>query len=194
MTHGDDLTPGSVGDGLPLVEVLAALDAILAEHDGARPEPLCVRARIADWFRRRGRDPMDAIRFTEMSADLDGDGWQRLALIEGMMGAPAVRATLAALLRESPAESIVSRGMLEVACQLRLLTLEALRKSAHRREELARAWIYALGLPIAGENSDTSARHRLRLDFARTLDAQRETQDEACARKDYLEHLWSQHA
>mgnify|MGYP001619851455 CR=1 FL=1 len=75
-----------------------------------------------------------------------------------------------------------------------LLTVDMLRRSPLRREELARGWLHSLGLTVAGESVETSDRKRHRLDYARTLAHQKEAQDEAASRKDYLEHLWSQRA
>jgi hypothetical protein len=149
--------------------VISALHGPLAALERKQVEPLLVRARLADWLRDAGLPPPDPDQVTTWVAALDAEGWRRLALLATAMELDAVSSVVGRLAARHDAAWLVKEGLIGVAAATPLLTVALLRESAVRLEELARAWLAALGASIVGEAPAESEERWQRIDYGRLL-------------------------
>jgi hypothetical protein len=149
--------------------VMAALERNLASLEKRQIVPALVRARLADWLRDAAVEPPGPEDVGEWVADLDEEGWRRLALLVEALEVDEVGAAITRLAARQDASSFVKAGMIGPAARTPLLTLSLLRESAVRLEELARVWLFDLGASIQGEAFELSAERLRRLDYGRLL-------------------------
>jgi hypothetical protein len=158
--------PPSVALEPLLLELAALLEAIAGE----RPDPDVVRARLADTFRDLEADPIDPAEFDALAQGLDEGGWARLWLAtlgasQGVLG-PA----LPVLVARRGVPDLVRTGFIGFAAGSPLLTIDLLRQSPLRLEELTRRWLFmGLGALVEGEPPEVSFLALQRLDYARLL-------------------------
>jgi hypothetical protein len=160
------------GAGPPEVD-LPALQACLTAGVvwwvGRPPDPDLVRARLADGCRDAGLDPPTLEAVTAMVARLDDEGWQRLAVLTGALDVKDVRDALAVLTAAQPPGELLEIAFVVLARSASLLTLELLRQSPLRVEELARRFLARLGAAVRGESKSESCERLKRLDYERLL-------------------------
>jgi hypothetical protein len=165
--------------------VAAIQDAVqLLEH--AEVEAALLRAQFADRCRDADIAPVEAVAFAAAVRELDAEGWRRLAALVSLWDQPELGPLVAASVRQrgaGPAFALV----LAVVRSKRLLTMEVLRMSALRVEELTRAGLAALGIAIDGETTAQSAIALARLDYERLLAQAEQARKAAEARMQQLE-------
>jgi hypothetical protein len=149
--------------------VMGALHGPLAALERKPVEPLLVRARMADWLRDAGLLPPDPDQMTTWVAALDAEGWRRLALLATAMEVDAVGSVVGRMAARRDAAWLMKEGLIGVASGTPLLTVALLRESHVRLEELARAWLAALGAGIVGETPAESEERWQRIDYGRLL-------------------------
>jgi hypothetical protein len=158
--------------GLPQLD-LAGLQASLADAAsriaGRDAEPDLVRARLADRSRDAGLEPLLPEEFDAMTAGFDEEAWRRLALLVGALDLDGVRGALPELAARRPLAALVGTAFAGVAKETSLLTLELLRQSPLRVEELARRFVAGLGALVGGESAEVSRQRLERLDYGRLL-------------------------
>lgn len=163
--------------------LLHVLRAALVEVGGGEAPPLLVRARLADLHRDLGVDAPSHDALDDATAFLDDEAWRRLWLLV------ALGEALGEALRETLRAGVWRSAFVELADDLDLLTLELLRDTHARREELCRNWLMRLGVAVTGETPEESVAALERLDYARLVarvDAARARADERLA---YLRKL-----
>jgi hypothetical protein len=177
---------------LDLASLLECLRRAVPVLEKRTVEPEHLRAQLADRYRDAGLDPIDPERFDALCADLDPEGWRRLALAVSVLDLPEVQKALPLLLRERDVEWQVRAAFIEHARALPLLTLEVLRKGPLRLEEFARGWLARIGAAVRDEKPEQSREALARLDYARLLAEAERARDEAKARMEYLKKLQSE--
>ena len=173
-------------DLAPLCEALTRRRPALERKD---VEPVLMRARLADFQRDFGLEPLHPDAFLALCEALDAEGWRRLALVTSALEEAAVGTTVAALARAHGVEKQVREGFADFAREARLLTLELLGQSPLRLEELARRWAASLGAGFHGESDEESAQRLARLDYARLLEEAERAKQAAEARQEKLKKL-----
>ncbi|WP_164012285.1 DUF1682 domain-containing protein [Pyxidicoccus trucidator] len=170
----------------PLCEALTRRRPALERKD---VEPLLVRARLADFHRDHGLEPVPPDTFTTLCESLDAEGWRRLALVTGVLEEGAVGPVVVSVARTRGVLPLVREGFADFAREARLLTLELLGQSPLRLEELARRWAQALGAGFQGESDEESAQRLARLDYAKLLKEADRAKRAAEARQEKLKKL-----
>ncbi|QSQ21883.1 hypothetical protein JY651_43175 [Pyxidicoccus parkwayensis] len=170
----------------PLCEALTRRRPALERRD---VEPALLRARLADFQRDYGLEPLPPPTFDMLCEPLDAEAWRRLALVTSVLEEGAVGTAVAALARMQGVEPQVREGFTSFARQARLLTLELLGQSPLRMEELARRWASALGAGFQGETEEESAQRLARLDYAKLLEEAERAKQAAEARQGKLKKL-----
>jgi hypothetical protein len=174
---------------LKLSELLAWLTSAVARLPDRPADLELVRARLADRCRDVGLGPLLPEDFDAMVADLDAAAQLRLALLVGMLDLDPIRACLPDLVVARPLTEVVAASFVGLARQTPLLTLELLRQSPLRREELARRFTAALGASVHGESAKASAAQLQRLDYERLLAEAQRAQESATERLERLKKL-----
>jgi hypothetical protein len=170
------------GPAIELPVVVGALHANLAALEKKQVQAALVCARLADWLRDAGLEPPFPDEVGAWAAGLDAEGWRRLALLVGALEADAVGAVFAQAVARNDLRWLVEQGVVGVAAQASLLTVKLLRESSVRLEELARAWLAAMRVAIAGETAEQSAERLRRLDYGGLLGKAERAKKEAEAR------------
>lgn len=152
-------------------------------------EPALVGARLADGLRDAKLSPLEPARFAQLTADLDEEGWRRLAVAVSALEDEDVTAALPALCAENGVEALVSAGFVGFAKDLSLLRLELLRRSSLRTEEFTRAWIARMGAGVEGESLSESRSRLERIDYSRLLREAEGARRSAEERAAYLRRL-----
>jgi hypothetical protein len=151
-----------------LATAVAAIKEAVQLLEHAEIDAVLLRAQLADHCRDADTAPLDHAAFAAVAAELDGEAWRRLAALATLWDHPELGALVGAGVRRRGAGP--SFGvMLAVVRGKRLLTMELLRMSALRVEELTRAGLAAFGIAIAGETPAQSAIALARLDYERLL-------------------------
>jgi hypothetical protein len=176
-----------------LPALLETLGAILEEMAGEAPDPDLCRARLADTLRDGGIDPPEPERFDALAAALDEGGWARLDLVTLAARRGALGEALFTLAGALGAEMVMDQGFLDFARRSPLLTLELLRQSPLRLEELARRWLASTFLLVEGETVEASRAALDRLDYARLLAEVDQAKMSAEERLAYLKKLQEAH-
>ena len=159
-------------DGAPSVQLdplLDELSGLLDTLPADLPDPDVVRARLADTCRDADLAPLDPSAFDALAGVLDEGGWRRLWLLVAAASHEALGSALPAIAAAKGADEVVRDGFVGVAAGTGLLTIDLLRQSRLRLEELARRWILALGAGVEGESVEESLAALARLDYARLL-------------------------
>jgi hypothetical protein len=184
----DRRKPPPPPDGKPaaLPAVVAAMQDAVQRLEHAEIDAALLRARLADHCRDADLAPLDGASFTVAVAELDAEGWRRLAAVASLWEQPELAALVAAGVRRRGAGPSFAL-MLAVVRGKRLLTMEVLRMSALRVEELSRAGLAALGIAIAGETTAQSAIALARLDYERLLAQAEQARKAAEGRMQQLE-------
>lgn len=187
LRGGGAAAPGAAGDDARVA--LAAVVRALTEATARGADPLdreLLRARVGDLARTLGLAPMARERFETVAAELDEAADARLALLlraaESADLQPALRARAA-----GASAGLYEAAFFGLAKSKPLLTLELLRDSPMRVEELARAWLAAFGVAIEGESAEESSARLARLDYARLLDEAERAKRAAAERMAELE-------
>jgi hypothetical protein len=171
---------------VPLCQALARRRPALERKE---VEPALMCARLADFQRDYGLEPLPPRMFLEACAPLDAEGWRRLALVTGALEERAVGTAVAALARMHGVEKQVREGFALFAAEAKLLTIELLSHSPLRTEELARRWVRALGARFEGETDEVSAQKLARLDYGTLLQEAERAKQAAEARSERLKKL-----
>ena len=132
-------------------------------------EAALVHARLADQYRDLGLAPPDVAEFERQSANLDIEGWRRLALAVATLDDLELRPALLAIAPRVPVAAQVERGFLGVAGETAPLTVALVRQSETRAQEFGRHLAMRLGIGIAGESRDQSRALLDALDYKRLL-------------------------
>jgi hypothetical protein len=171
---------------------LAALRAGLtdgaARLAGKEVEMDLVRAQGADHCRDLGLVPALPEDFDRRTQTLDAEGRRRLALLVGALELHVLRGVLKGLYAGQEGGQLVE-ALVEVVEGTPLLTLDLLRQSAFRIEELARLLLVRLGAAVQGEDHNQSRLRLLRLDYARLLAEAEKAKVSAEERMEYLRKL-----
>lgn len=157
------------GAEVVLADVIALFALELPALERKAVEAALMSARLADALRDAKVRPCHPDLFEILAADLDEHAQRRCALFVACAGSDVLRPALPALVQRAGVEALVAKGFVELARGKGLLTLELLRQSEVRLEELARAWCAALGCGIAGESAERSAARLEEIDYARLL-------------------------
>jgi hypothetical protein len=174
---------------LDLALLRAGLADGVARSAGRHAEPELVRARFADRCRDAGLLPLTPEEFDALADGLDEEAWRRLALLVGALDLEAVRGALPALAAGRPLGGLVDEAFAGLARATPLLTLELLRQSPLRVEELARRFIAALGAAVRGESGQVSRQRLERLDYGRLLAEAERAKEAAAGRMEQLRAL-----
>lgn len=174
---------------LDAVELQAFLSNAVSHGAGRRAEPELVRARFADRCRDAGLEPLLPEEFDARTDGLDAETWDRLALLIGTLDLEAVRSALAVLATARPLVDLVSAAFAGLARETPLLTLELLRQSPLRVEELARRFIAELGGAVRGESPQVSRQRLARLDYGQLLAEAERAKQAAAGRVEQLRKL-----
>ncbi len=180
--------------GQPAVEVaLPPLEGVLAATvprlEKGNVEPELVRARLADAYRDGQVEPPPPGAFEAKTADLDAEGWRRLALAVSALDHPPLRTTLPCLVPDGDTTRQMEDAFVGLARATTLLTLELLRQSPLRVEEFARHFLARLGAQVAGETVQQSRERLERLDYEGLLLEAERARESAEGRMDYLRRL-----
>jgi len=147
-----------------------------------------VRAQCADQCRDLDLTPPLPEEFDRRTRSLDEESGRRLALLAGALEMQILRAALKTLYAGQNGEQLIE-ALAEVVEGTPLLTLDLLRQSAFRIEELARLFLVRLGAGVQGENDNQSRLRLMRLDYARLLAAAEKAKVSAEERMEYLRQL-----
>jgi hypothetical protein len=179
---------------LDLAAVQASLSAGVARHAGQAVDADLVRARLADGCRTAELLPLRPPAFDALAAGLDEEAWRRLAALAGLLDLDEVRAVLAVLSTANNALDLrLATAFFGLARSTPLLTLELLRQSPLRVEELARKFIAALGAEVRGEPARVSQQRLQRLDYGRLLAEAEQAKLSAAERIEKLRKLQEEH-
>ncbi len=184
-----DASPPAIALGALLEEIAALLEEIA----GDRMDHDVVRAKLADMLRDLEVEPIDPDEVAALAAPLDEEGWARLALVTLAARRGALGEALPALVAARGASPLVRAGFVGFALGSPLLTLELLRQSSLRREELVRRWIATLGALVEGETPEASRAALERLDYGRLLAEVDRAKMSAEERMAYLKKLQEDH-
>jgi hypothetical protein len=169
-----------------LAALLACLEAALPTVLGQEIDTALLCRRFSGHCQDVGLSPLTPGEFAEASAGLDAEGRRRLALAIAALDRPDVRAALTTQrsLGKSFGEAFVG-----LAAETSQLSIDLLRTSPLRREELARHFLLRLGAHVEGE-SDQEFRERLeRLDYGTVLSEAERARIIAEEHADYLRRL-----
>jgi hypothetical protein len=169
-----------------LAVLIAALTRLVPFHEKGKADLSLVRARIADRLRDVAIEPPDPVLLEKQVVALDDEAGKRLALLVDALDGDEMGRVLVAVAQGSAAW--VERALVGVARDTAPLTLEVLRLSAIRAEELARRFVAALPARIQGETSAESVTRLGRLDYARLLE-EAEAAKKAAQAQGYLKDL-----
>lgn len=193
-----------------LTEALSAAVAEMYQHP---VETLLVRARLADAYRDMDLEPPAPAELDLVLAPLDStddaEAWPRMAILVAAVAAVAAApsstqptsqsdhrsALRRALPQVLPAGGVAEQirvGLVTPSLEYSLLTMELLRQSPLRVEELARHVLAALALGIVGESAEASAERRRALDYGRLLQEAEQARQDAEARAEALRKLRSE--
>jgi len=169
--------PGPVAEKLllpetapvPLPPVVAALAAALAELEPASLDADVARAKIADLCRDLSVDPLDPLELDTLAAGLDRAAIDRFGLAVLVLERRAIPVETLRKLLDGRARAAIREGLVEAAKASALVTLDLLRQSPLRREELARRLILGLGASVAGESMQEARAALERLDYGRLM-------------------------
>jgi len=186
---GRKSVPSEARSALELVALCQALARRRPSLERKDVEPVLVRARLADFLRDQGLEPVPPEDFSALCGPLTPDAWRRLALVTGAVEEPTVGTVVGALAKTRGVLPLVREGFVEFAQEARLLTLELVGQSPLRLEELARRWLQALGAGIQGESPEESAQRLERLDYAKLLEEAERAKQAAEARQERLKKL-----
>jgi hypothetical protein len=154
---------------LDLAALQGQLAGAVSRYAGRPTEAELLRARLADGCRDAGVPPLLPEQFDALVQELDEEARRRLAVLASALDLEAVRGALGALAEVRPLGGLVGAAFAGLAQQTPLLTLELLRQSRLRVEELARKFAARLGAALAGESPEESRRQLERLDYRRLL-------------------------
>lgn len=155
---------------ISLADVIGALQPHLGSLEAKRIRPALIHARLSDRLRDAAIEPPPPATVVRCVSDLDEHGWRRLALLVSALDTEGVHRLLGRLaLGRAPAE-LVSDAFVRTVTDSKLLTLDLLRESPVRLEELARRWLSHLGADIQGESTVESAERLRRIDYALLLE------------------------
>ena len=171
---------------LDLAQLQTTLTGAAPRYVGQSIEQDLLRARLADGCRDAGQTPLVPEDFDALANGLDEEAWRRLALLVEVLGLETVRAALPLLAEARALRGLVGTALTGLARETPLLTLELLRQSPLRVEELARRFIALLGGSVLGETQKVSHARLERLDYGRLL-AEAERAKKAAAER--VEHL-----
>jgi hypothetical protein len=174
---------------LDAVGLQAFLSNAVSHSAGRRAEPELVRARFADRCRDAGLEPLFPEEFDTLADNLDAEAWNRLALLVGALDLEAVRSVLPVLAAARPLADLTSAAFAGLARETPLLTLELLRQSPLRVEELARRFIAELGAAVRGESPQVSRQRLARLDYGQLLAEAERAKQAAADRVEQLRKL-----
>jgi hypothetical protein len=138
-------------------------------HEKLPIDQTLVCARLCDAFRAVELDPPLPSALAAATGRLGDEAWRRFALEISCLDLDELRQVLPAVASESGADNLVVEGFVRPAEMHELLTLELLRSSPIRIEELSRSMLACMGVSVAGETEDESKQHLWRLDYARLL-------------------------
>jgi hypothetical protein len=169
------------------------LEALLEAVAGLPVDPDVVRARLADTFRDLGVEPIEPAEFDAVTKDLDEGGWGRLDLATRGASHGVLGDALPALVGAVGASTAVALAFTGFARSSPLLTLELLRQSSLRLEELSRRWIQSVGALVDGETPEASQAALERLDYGRLLAEVDRAKMSAEERMAYLKKLQEEH-
>ncbi|MDC0744370.1 hypothetical protein [Polyangium mundeleinium] len=161
------LLPESVP--LDLAQILAALGQVLAEIEPAALDVDVARAKLADLCRDLAIEPVDPLELDPLAAGLDRSAIERLALLVLVLERRGIPEPALKRIFEGRARTAAREGIFDVARGSGLVTLDLLRGSPLRREELARRLILGLGASVAGESLAEARAALERLDYGRLM-------------------------
>lgn len=153
-------------------QIAAAAHAVADAAAGlsaAESDPPLIEALLADQYREAGVVPLSPRAFALLTADLDGKGWLRLAVIVEALTREGLHLALAAASRRISVREQVERGMVGPAKALQAVDLRMLASCPVRAEELARRVAAGLGIGIEGETRADSAARLRQIDYTRLL-------------------------
>jgi hypothetical protein len=170
---------------------LAAVQARLSEavRQSGPPDAELIRARLADRCRDAGLDPILPEQFDAATAGFDAETLRRLAVLVGALDLEPVRAALVKLAANWPLPQLVAAAFTDLARDTPLLTVEVLGQSPLRVEELARRFLAAVRVAVAGETAEVSRKRLERLDYAKLLAEAEKARESAAERAERLRRL-----
>jgi hypothetical protein len=179
---------------LDLARLQVSVSAGVGRYAGQPVDADLVRARLADGCRVAVLPPLLPTEFDALAVELDEEAWRRLAILIGLLDLDEVRAALAGLSSGNSAlEKLLAAAFVGLARQTSLLTLELLRQSPLRVEELARKFVAALGAGVRGEAARVSQQRLKRLDYGRLLAEAEQARQSAAERVEKLRKLQEEH-
>jgi len=170
---------------VPLGPVAAAMARAATLYETRDADAALVRARLADACRDASVDPMAPTRFDASARDLDAEAWRRLAALTVTLDAAELRAGVLGALQLSGADAVIA-SFVETAKHKPRLEMGVLCKSSLRVEELTRALLARIDVPVAGETREQSRVALERLDYERVLTLAEQAREAARARMENL--------
>jgi hypothetical protein len=178
---------------LPIAEIHAWMTEGVSHIAGRAAEMDLVQARLADRCRDSRVEPLTPEEFEKLTADLDAESCRRLALLVHALEVDKLRQVLPTLIEAGSLNTLVEIAFIGPARQSELLTLELLRQSPLRVEELTRRFFACLGVEVQGESAETSRRRLERLDYGRLLEEAKRAEAAAAERMEQLRQLQEEH-
>jgi Mg/Co/Ni transporter MgtE len=169
-----------------IAEVGAA--SIELEGNPGAIEPALIVARFQDALRSRGIRPLPAAAVAELVAGMDQEARMRLSILAALAEGPALAEALSAF-GEEAGEAITRECVVRTVEVKRALSLELVRQSPVRAEELARAFVLSLGVAIQGETPAVSRERAERIDYSKLLEEAERAKQSAEARTEEIRKL-----
>lgn len=168
-----------------LAPVTAAMARAATLYETRDVDGALVRARLADACRDASVDPMEPSLFDASAQSLDAEAWRRLAVLAVTLDLPELRAGVASALQAGGAHAVIT-GIVDTAKEKPRLDMGVLCKSSLRVEELTRALLAKVDVPIAGESREQSRVALERLDYERVITLAEQAREAARARMENL--------
>lgn len=155
---------------VPLEPVVTAVMDVLAEFDSAASDIDVARAKLADVCRDLSMAPLDPLEWDPLVTNFDRHAIDRIAIIVLLIERRAIASDMLRKILYNRIRTAFKGGVVEPARVSSLVTLDLLRQSPLRREELGRRVLLGFGASILGEKLADSRAALERLDYGRLMD------------------------
>jgi len=174
---------------LAVKDVKEQIAKAAVRFDGQPPDMDLMRARLADRYRDAGLTPIAPEEFDSFTGGFDEETCRRLAVLVAALESEEVLKALGNSSEERPLMEQMKAAFFDLAHYTPLLTLELMRQSHLRAEELARRFIAGLGATVQGESVKASRQRLERLDYAKLLEETERAKRAAAVRMEKLHEM-----
>lgn len=168
--------------GPPAVDLEAVTTAMTTAVQSMHDRPVdrdLVRARLADCYREMALEPPKPDELDGAFELLDDEATRRFTILARVMEIEPMRQAAPQVIEHGDIAGQILDGLSTPSVDHDLLTIELLRQSPIRVEELARSFLAAMKLAIAGESADESRAKLLLLDYKRLLEEAEKAEKDA---------------